>query len=458
MDIEPSLTSAVDTLSRSFLGQLIPPGHPEYEHARRVHNGLVDRRPALVARCHGTADVADAVRLARGLSLEIAVRGGGHNVAGRSTVDGGLLVDLSGMRGVHVDPAARRATAQGGALWREMNRETQVHGLATTGGVVGSTGVGGLTLGGGVGWLMARYGLALDNLRTATLVLADGRVVRTSADEEPDLFWAIRGGGGNFGVATALEFELHPVGPVVVGGLAAFPFNEAKSVLRGWREVTAGAKDEEVLVAALLTAPEGGHKVVAVGLCHSGPAPDGEMTARRVKSLGTVVMDRMGPVPYSTLNGMLDPTYPVGAFNYWKSHFLPSLSDDAIDTLVDAYGACPSPAAHVVIEHFHGAATRVPVAATAFALRQSGYNALLLGQWLDPSLGERTMAWTRASYESLRPYLGERRYLNYLGDDDHGVADAVAAAYGPNVARLRELKQRYDPENVFHHNHNIDPG
>ncbi len=457
MDAQSSLTSAVETLSHSFLGRLIAPGDAEYDQARRVHNGLIDRRPVLIARCQGTADVADAVRLGRGLSLEIAVRGGGHNVAGRSTVDAGLLVDLSGMRGVHVDPVNRRAIVQGGALWREVNRETQVHGLATTGGVVGSTGVGGLTLGGGLGWLMPRYGMALDNLRSATVVLADGRVVRASANDEPDLFWAIRGGGGNFGVATAFEFELHPVGPIVVGGLAAFPFSEARQVLRAWRELSATVDDDVMLVAALLTAPEGGHKVVAVGLCHCGLADDGEVLARRIKAFGTVVMDAMGPVPYGTLNGMLDAGNPAGAFNYWKSHFLSGLSDAALETMIEAFAECPSPAANVLIEHFHGAVTRVPVEATSYAMRNEGYNLLFLGQWLDPSLAERTIAWTRASYDSVQGYLGERRYLNYLADDDHGVPATLAAAYGPNLPRLRELKLRYDPENVFHRNVNIAP-
>src|SRR6185436_2372346 len=222
----------LEAFAGSVSGSVLLPHDDGYEEARRVQNGLIDRRPAVIVRCAGATDIAEAVKLARSSGLEISVRGGGHNVAGRAVAEGGLMIDLAPMKGIHVDPKTRVARAQGGALWKEFNRETQVHGLATTGGVVGSTGVGGLTLGGGVGWLMARYGLALDNLRTATLVLADGRVVRTSADEEPDLFWAIRGGGGNFGVATALEFELHPVGPVVVGGLAAFPFNEAKSVLR----------------------------------------------------------------------------------------------------------------------------------------------------------------------------------------------------------------------------------
>jgi FAD/FMN-containing dehydrogenase len=456
MDAQASFATAVDTLSRTFLGRLIAPGDPEYDRARRVHNGLVDRRPALVARCQGTADVVDAVRLARELSYEIAVRGGGHNVAGRSTVDGGLLVDLSAMRAVHVDPAARRAVVQGGARWRDVNRETQLHGLATTGGVVGSTGVGGLTLGGGLGWLMSKYGMALDNLEGVTLVLADGRVVRASATEEPDLFWAVRGGGGNFGVATSFEFRLHEVGPVVFGGLVAFPFAEAAGVLRQWRDLTQSAPDDVMLVAALLTSPDG-HKIVGVGACHLGAEAEGQELARTIKSFGTVAMDALGPIPYAALNGMLDASFPEGALNYWKSHFVPSLDDRTIDTIVEGFASCPSPAAQALIEHFHGAATRVPVAATAFALRDAGYNVLFLGQWMDQADGGRTAAWTRTCYDALQAFVGPRRYLNYLGDDDHGIPATLAAAYGSNLPRLRALKRTYDPENVFHLNVNIEP-
>jgi len=456
MDSQASLATAVDTLSRSFSGRLMPPGDPEYDRARRVHNGLIDRRPALIARCQGTADVVDAVRLARDLSLDIAVRGGGHNVAGRSTVDGGLMIDLSAMRGVTVDPVARRAVVQGGALWKDVNRETQLHALATTGGVVGSTGVGGLTLGGGIGWLMARHGMALDNLVATTVVLADGRVVRASAESESELFWAVRGGGGNFGVATTFEFTLHPIGPVVTGGLVAFPYPEAGTVLRRWRDMTATAPDDLMLVAALSTSPDG-HKIIGVGACHCGTPAEGEAVARQIRSFGTVVMDAMGPVPYTVLNGMIDASYPAGAFNYWKSHFLAGLGDTAIDALVECHAANPSPAAHVLLEHFHGAATRVPSDATAYALRDEGYNMLLLGQWTDPGLAEATTAWVRSGYATLQAFTGARRYLNYLGDDDHGVPASLAAAYGGNLARLRTLKRRYDPANVFHMNVNIPP-
>jgi FAD/FMN-containing dehydrogenase len=403
------------------------------------------------------ADIADAVRYANANGLEIAVRGGGHNVGGRSVVEGGLMIDLSLMRGVYVNTAARTAVVEGGALWKDFNREAQLHGLAVTGGVVGTTGVAGLTLGGGLGWLMAKYGMALDNLLAVSLVLADGTIVRASAESEPDLFWAVRGGGGNFGVAAAFEFRLHPVGPMVIGGLVAFPFPEAHQVLRAWRDLTKTAPDELMLVGALLTAPDGsGNKIAAVAACHCGGEAEGSAAAAKIKTFGTVVMDAMGPIPYSALNGMLDAGYPAGALYYWKSAFIPTLTDVAIDTLISAYERCPVPTSQILIENFHGAASRVPVNATAYALREAGFNTLFLGQWGDQADGDATRSWCRESFDAIQPFVGERRYMNYLGADEEA-NDAAVAAYGPNLARLRQLKKKYDPKNVFHLNLNILP-
>ncbi len=297
----------------SFTGELLRPTDGRYDERRRVHNGLIDRRPAAIACCQGVADVVDAVRLARDLGLEVSVRGGGHNVAGRATIDGGLMIDLSPMKGIHVDVAARTVRAQGGVLWRELNRETQLHGLATTGGVVGSTGIAGLTLGGGVGWLMPKYGLALDNLRGADLVLADGRVVRAGADENPDLWWAIRGGGGNFGIATSLEYALHPVGPMITGGVVVHPLPRALEALRFFRETCASLPDEAMLVAVLQSAPDGsGAKVVGIAGGHCGSPESGEAAFRPLKAFGPPVLDMMGPIPYTALNGMIDPAFPEG--------------------------------------------------------------------------------------------------------------------------------------------------
>ena len=449
------LASRVTELSPSFSGRLLQPADEGYDVARRVHNGLVDKRPALVAECRGIADIADAVRLGRELGLEIAVRGGGHNVGGRATTDGGLMIDLSQMRTVHVDPERRVARASGGATWKDFNRETQLRALATTGGVVGSTGVAGLTLGGGLGWLMSKYGMALDNLLSVDLVLADSSVVRASADENPDLFWAVRGGGGNFGVAGSFEFRLHEVGPVLMGGLAAWPFDRARDVLRFYRDLTSGASDELMAVGALLTAPDGITKLVAIAAAHCGSPKDGEAALTPIKSFGSPVLDQLGPIPYVALNGMLDGAFPKGALNYWKSHFIDTLTDAAIDQFIASFASCPSPMAQMLFEHFHGAASRVPVAETAYALRATGYNALVLGEWTEPSKNEACIRWVKDAYASLQPHVGPRRYLNYLGDDE--TADALTAAYGPNVTRLRQLKKKFDPENTFRLNVNIPP-
>jgi FAD/FMN-containing dehydrogenase len=452
-----SMTASLEQLAPSFTGQLLQSTDAGYDEARRVHNGLVDKRPALIARCQGTADVADAVKLARTVNLEIAVRGGGHNVAGKACVDDGLMIDLAPMKGIHVDPAARTARAQGGVLWKELNRETQVHGLATTGGVVSSTGIAGLTLGGGIGWLMPKYGLALDNLRSAEMVLADGRVVTASESENPDLFWGIRGGGGNFGIAASLEFALHPVGPLVNGGVVAHPFARAADVLRFFRETCASLPDEVMLVAGLQTAPDGsGAKLVGILGGHFGSLADGEAALRPVKEFGAPLMDAMGPIPYSVLNTLLDAGFPKGALNYWKASFLTDLSDDAIAVLIDRFNVCPSPMSNIVIEHFHGAASRVPVDQTACALRISGFNVAIISQWLDPADNDRQVAWARDTYAALEPHLRATRYLNYLAIDESGDG-AASAAYGPNYARLQDLKTKYDPDNLFRGNVNIRP-
>jgi FAD/FMN-containing dehydrogenase len=452
-----SMTASLEQLAPTFTGRLVQPTDAGYDECRRVHNGLVDKRPALIARCQGTADVADAVKLARTLNLPAAVRGGGHNVAGHGTIDGGVMIDLAPMKGMHVDPTARTARAQGGVLWKEFNRETQLHGLATTGGVVASTGVAGLTLGGGIGWLMPKYGLALDNLRAAEMVMADGSVRRAAADENADLFWAIRGGGGNFGIAASLEFDVHPVGPIVTGGLAAHPLQKGREVLSFFREMCASASDELMLAAGLLTAPDGsGAKLVGIIPLHCGSLADGEKAVKPIKSFGPPVMDMVGPIPYCTQNTLLDASFPKGALNYWKASFLTDLTDDAIGALLDRFAACPSPMSQIVIEHFHGKASRVPVTDTACAMRIAGFNVVLISQWADAAQNDAHIAWCRDTYAALQPYLAPTRYLNYLAVDESDAA-GTTAAYGPNVARLRELKTKYDPDNFFRGNVNIPP-
>ena len=451
-----SLDSAVKDLAPKFTGRLLQVGDAGYDEARRVHNGLVDKRPALVARCHGVADVADAVRLARSQGLQVSVRGGGHNVAGRASIDHGVMIDLSPMRGIHVDPRKQTARAQGGVLWNQFNRETQLHGLATTGGVVGSTGLAGLTLGGGLGWLMPKYGLALDNLQAAELVLADGSVKRASADENPDLFWGIRGGGGNFGIAASLEYRLHPMGPIITGGLVAHPLARGVDTLKFFRDRCASLPDEAMLVAGLLTAPDGSTKIAGILVAHCGSLAEGEALAKPIKAFGPPAVDHMGPLPYTVQNSLLDAAFPKGALNYWKAQFLTDLSDDCIKTLVECAAACPSPMSQIVLEHFHGKASRVGVTETACAMRVSGFNAVIASQWQDPSETERNIKWCRDTFRALQPYFGTMRYVNYLADDESGDSAAVAA-YGPNYARLREIKSKYDPDNFFRMNVNVKP-
>ena len=449
-----ALAKAATKLADGFTGQLLRPGDAGYEEARKVHNGLVDKRPALIARCRGVADVVEAIKLAHSLDLEVAVRGGGHNVAGRATVDGGLMIDLTPMKSIHVDPRTRTALAEGGVTWAEFNSETQLHGLAVTGGVVSTTGIAGLTLGGGLGWLMGKYGMALDNLRSVEVVTAEGKVLRASKEQAPDLFWALRGGGGNFGVATALEYQLHPVGPTVTGGLIAYPFERAREMLRFYRDRTMELPDEHTLFAGLIHAPDGS-KLAAMVTCHSGPLAAGEKAMQPLRRFGSPAMDGLGALPYSQLNTMLDAAYPKGALNYWKSSFLTRLSDDAIDAMVECFARCPTPMGQILVEHFHGAVTRVGVSDTAFPHRAPGYNLVVLAEWMKPADNERCIAWARESYAQMEAFFAPGRYVNYLGDDEAG--DPLAMAYGPNYARLRELKRKYDPKNFFHMNQNIKP-
>ncbi len=453
---QANLKTLVADLKGSFGGELLQAGDAGYDEARRVHNGLIDKRPAVIARCRGTADIAEAVKFARRTGLEIAVRGGGHNVAGRSTVEGGLMIDLALMKGIHVDAKARTARAQGGVNWGEFNRETQLHGLATTGGAISTTGVAGLTLGGGLGWLMGKYGMSVDSLISAEVVTADGSVVTASAAEHPDLFWGLRGGGGNFGVVSSFEFRLYPVGPMITGGLVAYPFDKAGEVLRYYRGLTAALPDEMVVFAGVVHAPDGsGTKLAAILAAHCGSLAEGEAAMKPIKAFGKPVMDVLGPIPYSAMNTMLDAGNPKGALNYWKANFVPELSDGAIDTVVKAFASCTSPMSGILFEHFHGAACRVPVAETAFPHRASGYNMLCLGQWMDAGDSARQIGWVRDTYSAMKPYMAAGRYVNYMNEDELGEG---AAAYGANQARLKQIKRKYDPDNLFHLNQNISPG
>ena len=445
----------IGTLAAAFSGALLQPGDSGYEEARTVHNGLIDKRPALIARCRSAADVSAAIGFAREVGLEISVRGGGHNVAGRACVDGGVMVDLAEMKAIEVDPEARTVRAQGGVDWKEFNEATAEHGLAVTGGAVSTTGIAGLTLGGGLGWLMGVHGLAADNLVSVELVTANGEVLNVTADSHPDLFWALRGGGGNFGVATTFEYRLYPLAEVV-GGLVAHPLDAAGDVVRFYREFTRSVPDELTVFAGLVHAPDGsGAKLAVIAVCHVGPPTQAEKDLAPLREFGSPVLAEVGPMPYPVMNTLLDDGFPRGALVHWKSSFLSGLEDGFIEAAISAFSAAPSPMSAILLENFHGAVTRVGVTDTAVPHREPGYNLLVSAVWTDPAANEENVAWARGTHESFRPYLAERRWLNYLSDDD--AADAVRAAYGPNYDRLVEIKRRYDPDNVFHLNHNIDP-
>jgi FAD/FMN-containing dehydrogenase len=438
-----------------FEGELLTASDEGYDDARLVHNGLINKHPALIARCRGTADIAAAIRHAREQGLEIAVKGGGHNVAGRATTEGGVMIDLSLLRGVEVDPATLTVRAGGGVTWGELNDAAHRHGLATTGGVISTTGIAGLTLGGGFGWLMAKFGLSVDNLLQVELVTADGRVITASEDEEPDLFWGLRGGGGNFGVAASFTYRLHPLTDLV-GGLIAHPFEAAGDVLRFYRDVTASLSDDLSIFASLVHAPDGsGVPLAALVVGHTGSPEQAEVDLAPIIGFGSPAVVQVGPMPYPVLNTMLDDGYPKGALNYWKSSFLAGLDDGLFDTLAERFAVCPSPMSAMVLEHFHGAVTRVGVTDTAVPHRDPGYDLVITSEWMDPMATDENIAWTRELYSAIEPHQAVRRYVNYLGDDEP--IDAVRAAYGPNYDRLVEVKRRYDPDNVFHLNQNIAP-
>jgi FAD/FMN-containing dehydrogenase len=447
-----------------FRGRVIRAGEAEYHNARAVWNGAIDRRPRVIARCIGTSDVVGAVRFARDHDLEIAIRGGGHNVAGTAVCEGGMVIDLSAMRGVRVDPAGRKAWVQGGALWGDVDRETQAHGLATTGGIVSHTGVAGLTLGGGIGWLMRKHGLTVDNLLAVDVVTANGALLRASEDEHPDLFWALRGGGGNFGVVTSFEFRLHRVGPTVLAGPVLWEANDAAEVLRFYRDFVRDAPDELGTVVRFGAAPplpvipEKLHwrPVVMVGTCYAGPIAEGEQALRPLRTFRAPLVDLVGPSPYAGFQSALDSTVVHGWNYYWKSTHLPELVDDLIDVIAEHAFSCSSPRSYVALFHLKGAVSRVAERATAFGNRQASHAITLDGVWRPgEDFGAQDTAWTRRFFAALGRFR-QGVYVNFLGgDEDPG---RVREAYGAAVYdRLVEVKTTYDPDNVFHHNQNISP-
>ena len=462
----PSSTVAEHEIP-NFRGELIAADHPDYDDARVVWNVVVDRRPRLIARCTGTADVAAAVRFARSRDLEIAVRGGGHNVAGTAVCDDGIVVDLSEMRGVWVDPAERTARVQGGALWSDVDHETQAHGLATTGGIVGHTGVGGVSLGGGIGWLMRKHGLTVDNLVAAEVVTAEGDIVRASAHDHPDLFWALRGGGGNFGVVSSFRFALHPVGPTVIAGPVFWAAEDTLDVMRFYRDFIADAPDELGTVVRLGTIPQLpviDHELhfrpaIAVSCCYAGPVEDGERIVRPLRNFGSPLVDLLGPTLYVDHQRAIDDTVPHGWHYYWKACNLTRLSDEVIDIVAAHAYAAGSARSYAAIFHLGGAVARLPYDATAFASRDVAHDMSIDAVWLPDESGEHAEAettWARGFHKALRPcHAGV--YVNFLDSDDD--PSRVREAYGSDAyRRLAEIKATYDPENVFHCNKNIEPG
>ncbi len=464
----PLASTAFDEIGGSFRGELLLPTSAGYDTARRIWNGAIDRHPACIARCTGVADVVAAVRFARDHDLEIAVRGGGHNVAGTAVCDDGVVIDLSAMRAVWVDPVGRTAWVQGGALWSDVDHETQAHGLATTGGIVGHTGVAGLTLGGGIGFLMRKHGLTVDNLLAAEVVTAEGSIVRASADEHTDLFWALRGGGGNFGVVTSFRFDLHPLGPTVMAGPVFWAADDTTEVLRFYRDFAAEAPDELGSVVRLGTVPplpvipEDLHwrPAIAVSCCYAGAVKDGERAVRALRRFGTPLVDLLAPSPYVAFQGGLDETVLHGWHYYWKATNLAGLSDDAIAVIADHAYAASSPRSYAAMFHMGGAVARAPHDATAYAGRDVTHNIIIDAVWLLDESGKYAAtetAWARRFFQALQPHRAGGVYVNFLDSDDD--SSRVREAYGDQIyRRLAEVKAKYDPDNAFHHNKNIQPG
>jgi FAD/FMN-containing dehydrogenase len=448
--------SALSPLEDSFSGRLLLPGDDGYETARRVHNGMIDRRPSIIACCSRTADVVDALDFAIQYDLEIAVRGGGHNVAGRAVIDDGIMVDLSPMKAICVDPTARSVRVQAGVTWGEFNRETQLHGLATTGGAVSSTGVAGLTLGGGFGFLMGKHGFTIDTLTAVEVVTAQGQVLHASKEENSELFWGVRGGGGNFGIATSFEFMLHAIGPMVNGGMIAYPINQSKDMLRFYRELTSAAPDELTVAAGLIHSPDGsGQQLAAMLVCHCGPADEATAALHPIKAFSTPVLDRLGPLSYTSLNQMLDSGFPKLALNYWKSCFIGELSDNVITVLREQFARCPSLMSKLILEHFHGAALQPKPTDMAFPHRDPGYSVLIIAQWSDPKDNTPNIAWAKETIAALEPFTRQGAYSNYMADDEP--LSAIKRAFAENFPRLQKLKDLYDPGNLFRNNQNIPP-
>ncbi len=444
-------------------GELIRPGDGAYDEARSIWNGAHDARPAVIARCTDASDVRHAVGFARSEGLDVAVRGGSHSIPGFSTCDDGIVIDLSPMNAITVDVSGRTATAEGGLTWGEFDAATQEHGLATTGGLVSTTGVAGFTLGGGIGWLMRKYGLACDNLRAAEVVTADGQILTASATENPDLFWGLRGGGGNFGIVTSFEFDLHPVGPTVAAGPVFYPGDRAEEIMRFYREFTRELPDELSTLVNLITGPPApfipedwhGKKLIALVGCYSGDPDEGAKVIQPIRDLGDPVADLVGPMPYVQMESLLDALWPKGTQAYMKAGYFRELDDHAIETIARFHQNATSPSSEIHIQQFGGAIARVDENETAHGERQAPFVLNVIATTHEPAGLETHIDWAQRLYSEIEPSLTGGAYINFLSSEGE---DRVRAAYGTEkFARLRALKDRYDPTNLFHLNQNIPP-
>jgi len=451
-DGQPVSQSIIDTFRREFEGQVLMAGDDAYDTARRIWNASIDKHPGMIARCANRNDVARAVKFARAHNVLASVRSGGHNVGGRALCDDGIVIDLSAMNRVSVEADARKVHVQGGALLDDVDRATHPHGLAVPAGVVPKTGIAGLTLGGGVGWLVRKYGMSIDNLLGCEVVTAQGEIVTADAGTNPDLFWALRGGGGNFGIVTAFTFRAQPVS-MVLGGLILWPRSEARAVLRMYRDFIPGAPEELTAYAGMVSTPDG---VPVAGLlaCWCGDIAEGERVLEPLRKFGTPLIDAIQPMPFPAMQAIVGNSFPDNMQNYWKSSFLKALSDDAIDTLVAQAALMKSPLSGLLVEYYGGAASRVGHADTAFAQRSGLYNVGITGQWPDPAENDQHIGWVRSAFDALQPYSNGDYLLNFSSEE---VLDRTKAAFGDNYARLAQVKAKYDPTNFFSINQNIKP-
>jgi FAD/FMN-containing dehydrogenase len=453
---------AIEELKRHVKGQIVLPADPSYDDVRKIWNAMINRRPAVIVQCKGPDDVPHAIRCARQNGLEISVRGAGHNIAGNAVCDGGMMIDLSPMKSVRVDAAKERAYVDPGATLAEVDEAIQAHGLVTPVGINSTTGISGLTLGGGFGWLTRKYGMTVDNLASVELVTANGKIVRASESENADLFWALRGGGGNFGVVTQFEFTLHPFGPQVLAGLIVFPLEQAKQVLRQYREFVASAPEELSVWGVLRQAPPlpflpkevHGKEIVVLAVCYGGVIGEGEKLIAPLRRFGKAHGEHIGVQPYVQWQKAFDPLLTPGARNYWKSHNFRELRDETLDTMIEFAWKLPSPQCEIFIAHIAGAANRIPADAMAYGHRDARFVMNVHGRWNDATKDATCIGWARAFFDATAPHASGGTYVNFMTEDESG---RVTAAYGANYARLADIKKRHDPDNVFHLNQNIKP-